>query len=200
MSELNAERGRPSRFFEAHFDVLAQAAKTSRLLDLACGRGRHALAAAERGLHVVALDRNADLLEELSRVPIAAPGRIETCCFDLESGHPAEAGLKGFGAIVVSRYLHRPLMPWIVSLLDPGGVLLYETFTTEQRTLGWGPKRDAFLLREGELATAFPGLEILVYEEGPSADEPAAQTARLLARKSEASRLRQNSARPSGAR
>ena len=103
--------------------------------------------------------------------------------FDLESGGPPDVRGTNFGAILVSRYLHRPLMPWIEEALMPGGLLLYETFTVAQRELGWGPKRDAFLLQPGELPKLTPRLIPLVYEEGPSEEEPPAETARLLARR-----------------
>jgi hypothetical protein len=85
--------------------------------------------------------------------------------------------------VLVFRYLHRPLMPWIAGLLAPGGLLVSETFTRAQRRLGWGPARDAFLLEPGELPTLFPSLEALVYEEGPTDEPRPAETARLLARR-----------------
>lgn len=177
------ESGRPSAFFETHLPALRETAALGPMLDLACGRGRHSIAAARAGLRVLALDRNAPTLDELSKFEPEPPGSIEVMEADLETGDPPDVGRARFGAVVVSRYLHRPLMPWIEGLLAPGGLLLYETFTTAQRALGWGPKRDAFLLAPRELSTAFPGLESLVYEEGPSLDEPSAQTARLLARR-----------------
>ena len=72
-------------------------------------------------------------------------------------------------------------MPWIAELLVPGGVLLYETFTLHQRSLGWGPKRADFLLDEQELPGLFPTLPVEFYAEGLSNDEPPAYTARLVA-------------------
>ena len=56
-----------------------------------------------------------------------------------------------------------------------------ETFTRDQRELGWGPTRDDFLLELGELPTLFSDLEVQVYEEGPSKDDRAPRTARLMA-------------------
>ena len=73
--------------------------------------------------------------------------------------------------------------PWIASLLAPGGVLVYETFTTTQRALGWGPSRDAFLLEPGELRGLFPDLVVERFEEGPTEGPEPAETARLLARR-----------------
>ena len=45
--------GGPSPFFLACLDELRASAAVGPLLDLACGRGRHALAGAELGLEVL---------------------------------------------------------------------------------------------------------------------------------------------------
>ena len=182
--EADARRaiGGPSPFFLACLDELRASAAVGPLLDLACGRGRHALASAELGLEVLAVDRNSEHLARLRQT--AAPAdQIETRVVDLEGETPPDLGPTRFGAVLVFRYLHRPLAPWIESLLAPGGILLYETFTTAQRERGWGPSRDAFLLGPGELQTLFPALEVLRFEEGPTDEAKPAETARLLARR-----------------
>ncbi|HEB89351.1 MAG TPA: class I SAM-dependent methyltransferase [Deltaproteobacteria bacterium] len=192
MSEdASRDRGGPSAFFRQHEAVLRRTREIGPVLDLACGRGRHSLAAAALGLDVLALDRDRDSLDVLARQgeawrSRAAPGsfgRIRTLCADLESGASPPLEADSFGAILVFRYLHRPLCPWIETRLAPGGLLLYETFTRDQRRLGWGPRRNEFLLEKGELPRLFPGLRIERFEEGPSGDEKPAQTARLLARR-----------------
>lgn len=181
-SEAEPEIAPPGAFFLAQREALRETAPLGPVLDLACGRGRHSLAAAALGLEVLALDRSREALGILSA---AAPpdARIECREADLETGAPPALPRGGFGAVLVFRYLHRPLTPWIASLLAPGGLLLYETFTVAQRTLGWGPKRDAFLLEPDELPRLFPGLEIEHHAEGPNDDDPPAMTARLRARK-----------------
>ena len=173
--------GAPSAFFLEHQIRLIQSAPLGPTLDVACGHGRHAIAAADLGLSVVAVDRDAQALDRIARVSPRAGGRIETIQADLENAPRPPFERAHFGAILVFRYLHRPLCPWIQSLLTVGGVLLYETFTREQKELGWGPKRDEFLLQPGELPRLFPGLRVEVHEEGPSRDDRAPQTARLLA-------------------
>lgn len=177
-----AEIGEAAAFFRAETERLRSTATLGPLLDLACGRGRHSVAAAGLGLEVLAVDRNAESLEGLAAVSLPL-GRIDVLEADLESGPLPKLEPGGFGAVLVFRYLHRPLAPWIESLLAPGGLLLYETFTTRQRDLGWGPKSDLFLLTPGELPTLFPGLEHVSYEEGLSQDAKPAETARLVARK-----------------
>jgi len=172
---------RPSAFFREHEDRLISAAKLGPILDLACGGGRHAIAAANLGLSVVAVDRNAAALDEIGRIVPRPPGRIETRQADLETEPLPQLQPSHFGAVLVFRYLHRPLCPWIQTLIAGGGLLLYETFTRDQKELGWGPSRDEFLLEPAELPSLFPDLEVEVYEEGPSKDDRSPRTARLLA-------------------
>ena len=87
------------------------------------------------------------------------------------------------GAILVFRFLFRPLATAIVEALAPGGLLLYETFTVAQRALGTGPRRADFLLEPGELAALFSGLEPIEYAEGRSDGDPPECLARLAARR-----------------
>ena len=182
-----AEIGAASPLFSSQAEALRATAPLGRVLDLASGRGRHALAAAALGLNVLAIDQNAESLASLARAATATAGkvlgRIETQTIDLETGAPPDLPDEQFGAILVFRYLHRPLMPWIASRLREGGLLLYETFTTEQRSLGWGPKSDDFLLQPGELSSLFPELETEHSEEGPTEAPRPAITARLVARR-----------------
>jgi len=175
-----------SAFFRREQRALVESASRGTVLDLACGRGRHARAAAALGLDVLAVDRDAEALAELEafdRSGAARPGRIAVLAADLEGEAPPILPGAPFAAILVFRYLHRPLAPRIADWLAPGGLLLYETFTVAQRALGWGPGRDAFLLAEGELPGLFPQLVVEAYDEGPTDEPRPAATARLRARR-----------------
>jgi len=155
----------PSPFVAAQRDRLRETARLGPCLDLACGRGRHARFAAQAGLRVVALDRNAESLRSVAAIARSEALAIAPLRADAESplGLPLRAGR--FGAVLVTRFLFRPLAPAIEGLLAPGGVLVYETFLARQRSLGAGPKRAAFLLDDGELARLFPHLDVLASEE-----------------------------------
>jgi SAM-dependent methyltransferase len=118
----------------------------ARVLDLAAGEGRHARLFAARGAHVVAVDRDADVLATLSNVP-----RISVRVCDLESGAWPLSGER-FDAIVVANYLHRPLFPYLRAALAPDGVLLYETFAMGNEAHG-RPTNPDFLLCPDELLT-----------------------------------------------
>ncbi len=125
------------------------------VLDVACGEGRHARYFAERGLEVVAVDREDRVFDE----------GVSFVKADLEDGKPWPFSGRRFAAILVVNYLHRPLFPLIEATLDEGGILLYETFMAGNERFG-RPSNPAFLLRPGELLEAFKGLSVIAFEQG----------------------------------
>ena len=127
------------------------------VLDLACGRGRHARYLAMLGHQGTALDRDEEALASL-------PGMKETICADIENG-PWPLASKQFDAVVVTNYLWRPLWPMILNSLAPGGVLIYETFSAGNETVG-KPSRPDFLLQPGELLARCASMRIVAFEDG----------------------------------
>jgi SAM-dependent methyltransferase len=116
-----------------------------RALDVACGGGRHARLLASLGHAVEAVDRDAPALAGLADV-----AGVRTTCSDIEGGAWPYPGAR-FDAVVVTNYLHRPLLPVLVSSLAQGGVLLYETFARGNERYG-RPSNPEFLLEPGEPA------------------------------------------------
>jgi SAM-dependent methyltransferase len=88
----------------------------------------------------------------------------EAVVADIEAGPWPFAG-RQFDAVVVTNYLWRPLLPMLLASLAPGGVLIYETFTQGNETVG-KPSRPDFLLRTGELLETCRGLRVVAFEEG----------------------------------
>lgn len=129
----------------------------ARVLDVACGGGRHVRWFAERGCAVTAVDRDAAAVE-----PLRAIARVVVA--DLEAG-PWPLPGETFDAVVVTNYLWRPLLATIVASVADGGVLVYETFAVGQETVG-RPSNPAFLLQPGELLRAAAGLRVVAYEDG----------------------------------
>jgi len=173
----------PSPWFLAQRERLLAAARRGPVLDLACGRGRHALAAAALGARTLAIDRDAEALRALEAEAARRDLDLGSLRADIETplGIPVKPG--SCGAILVFRFLFRPLAPAIAAALAPGGLLLYETFTVVQRALGTGPRRPDFLLEPGELRSLFPQLEPLETWEGRSDGPPVEHLARLAARR-----------------
>lgn len=128
-----------------------------RVLDLACGAGRHLRWWAARGHPVCGVDRDAAALASID-LP------AERICADIEQG-PWPLDGRAFDVVVVTNYLWRPLLPAIVAAVAPGGLLLYETFARGQETVG-RPSRPDFLLQPGELLTVCQGLDIVGFEDG----------------------------------
>ena len=175
----------PSPFFVENEDILRAAAQRGPILDLACGRGRHALATARLGLPTVALDRNPRFLRELAVAANAESLRLDRVRADLETAAAIPLRSGAFGAILVFRYLHRPLCGAIEALLAPGGILMYETFTLAQRDYDGGPNNPDFLLADGELPGLFPGLRTIEAHEALRGDPPSESVGVLLAMKDE---------------
>jgi SAM-dependent methyltransferase len=130
-----------------------------RVLDVACGHGRHSRWFAARGHAVDAVDRNADALSALAQVANVTP-----LCADIESGAwPYARG--AYAGVVVTNYLHRALFPLLLDALSPGGVLIYETFAAGNERFG-RPSNPDFLLKPGELLEVVRGrLRVLAYED-----------------------------------
>ena len=154
----------------------------ARVLDLACGSGRHTRWLAARGATVLAVDRDAAALGNLR-----ALANVTVCEADLETADTALAWQAAVGAaaqfdmIVVTNYLYRPLLPHIVAAVAPAGMLLYETFAMGNEAFG-KPSRPDFLLRDGELLDAVAGhLSVVAYEHGYTASPKPAQVQRICA-------------------
>jgi SAM-dependent methyltransferase len=131
------------------------------VLDVASGAGRHARWLAGQGHPVAALDRDGAALATMRDV--AGIAALEC---DLESAPWPLPDDARFAAIVVTNYLHRPLMPRLIDALAQGGVLIYETFAQGNETVG-KPSNPAFLLAPGELlAACTPALRVIAYEDG----------------------------------
>jgi len=133
------------------------------VLDVACGSGRHVRWFTERGHHVTGVDR--DTAAAHGAVPDAdlVQADIENTPWPLVD--PATGAVREFGVVVVTNYLWRPLFPVLVSSVAKGGVLIYETFSAGQETVG-RPSRADFLLQPGELLQVCSEFRIIAYEEG----------------------------------
>ena len=112
---------------------------------------------ASLGHAVVGVDRNPEA------IAVASP-LGEAVCADIENG-PWPLSGRTFGGVVVTNYLWRPLWPHILGSLAPNGVLIYETFSAGNESVG-KPSRPDFLLRPSELLSLCQDLHVVAFEEG----------------------------------
>ena len=112
---------------------------------MACGRGRHTRFLLHLGRDVVAVDRDLTGIADLRDDP-----RLEAVEVDLEDGRPFPLAGRHFAAVVVTNYLHRPILDDLVAAVGPGGLLIYETFASGNEAVG-RPSNPAYLLQPGEL-------------------------------------------------
>lgn len=130
------------------------------VLDVACGGGRHGRFFRARGNPVVMLD------QDISRVAdMAVDPKVELVGADLESGRPWPLTNRTFGCVVVTNYLHRPIMRDIIRAVAPAGLLIYETFAEGNQAYG-RPSNPEFLLhREELLILCRPELRVTAFED-----------------------------------
>ena len=133
--------------------------KGGTVLDVAAGGGRHARYLRELGFRTVAVDIDVSRMNDL-----ADDDGVELVAADLESG-PWPFPERRFDGVVVTNYLHRPLLSMLAESLAPDGLLIYETFAEGNERYG-RPSNPSFLLRDGELLEVFSELSVIDYEHG----------------------------------
>jgi tellurite methyltransferase len=133
-----------------------------RALDVAMGRGRHGLVLAALGLRVFGVDVSLEAVRTALGEAAKRGLVVRPWCADLTVSPLPRAT---FQAIVVTRYLQRDLFEPIRQAVTPGGIVIYETFTSHQLAFGVGPKSPDHLLEPGELHGRFDGFDVLWYEE-----------------------------------
>jgi SAM-dependent methyltransferase len=137
------------------------------VLDIACGQGRHMQWFAEKGHAVTGIDRSTEALSVAKRFGEVILADIENNPWPLINGDE----IRQFQAVIVTNYLWRPLFPVIENSVSPGGLLIYETFSHGNETVG-KPSRPEFLLQPAELLASFKAMRIIAFEEGFLEDPP----------------------------
>lgn len=138
-----------------------------RVLDLACGGGRHSRVFLDNDNPVIAVDKETSAIAER----LGDQDDLTIITADLEDGCDpfGENGVLGgltFDGVVVVNYLYRPLMAGILNAINPGGVLIYETFARGNEEYA-RPRNPDHLLRSGELLEYVAGdFQVVAYEHG----------------------------------
>ncbi len=180
MADFRREPG-PDELLTQYSYLFSDDLKDFPILDLACGDGHNGIFLASKGLSVVLSDRSEEALSQARLKAQAARVSVQFWRVNLEQEgvNPLEG--RTFSAVLVFRYLHRPLIPCITKSLKQGGILMYETFTTEHAQFG-KPKNPEHLLKAGELLSLFQEWEVIYTFEGIIGVPPKA-IAQLVCRK-----------------
>ncbi|TEW55959.1 tellurite resistance protein [Psychromonas sp. RZ22] len=152
------------------------------VLDLACGKGQNGLYLQQHKINTIFADINEIHIDNL--INQHAIKKEHCWCADFESASSADASTLSkmkLQGIIVFRYLHRPLFQYLKKAIKPGGVIIYETFTEQNKAFG-RPHREAFLLKKNELKNIFSDWEIIFYFEGIKQD-PDRAIAQIVCRK-----------------
>ena len=171
----------PASLLLDHAHLFTAPAFSGTVLDLACCDGHNGLFLAQKGLSVVLMDRSDEDLKQARKAAQEKQITVDIRRVDLEKAGVNPLDRDAYGGIIVFRYLHRPLIPCIKKALTGGGILIYETYTLEQRRFG-KPRNPDFLLKPGELNDWFKDWDLLYSFEGIQHD-PDRAVAQLVCRK-----------------
>jgi tellurite methyltransferase len=171
-----------SSLLQTYVKELTVASKHGPILDLACGSGRNGLYLARLGLPVIFADQDAEKLQNIEHIIKEEKLTSTTWLVDLESGD-AHLVDNQYGAIIVFRYLHRPLFNSLKRSVKPSGVVIYETFNEAQRKFG-RPRNPNFLLQENELIDIFSDWHILHQFDG-EVGEPISSISQVVVQRND---------------
>ncbi|GAB4213366.1 MAG: class I SAM-dependent methyltransferase [Rhodoferax sp.] len=157
---VHVELAQPSAWIQRWSHLLKP---RSRVLDVACGSGRHMRWLGQQGHHCTGVDRSTSALQQAQAFGPVVEADLE------QQPWPYAALPCDFDALVVTNYLWRPLFQDLCKVVAPGGIVLYETFSRAHAQFG-KPSNPDFLLEPGELLAQFKGWYIVAYEDGIAHD------------------------------
>lgn len=155
----------PDPFLVSAYDEFLFDTTPGLVLDIAGGVGRHAIWLAQHGWRVKLLDIAEvgikQVKENAKRAGTSRSISAEVC--DLNAMQ--NLGREQYDLVIVFFFLQRELFPALLAAIKPGGILIYKTYTTEQKNFSGGPSHPMFLLEANELLRAFSAMRVLHYHE-----------------------------------
>jgi 2-polyprenyl-3-methyl-5-hydroxy-6-metoxy-1,4-benzoquinol methylase len=150
---------RPSAWFTWHSYVLKPG---MRVLDLACGRGRHAIGAAAKGCYVTAVDNDPSRFKEAQEYCASKNLNVDWVTADLTDWTIEP---RAYDMVMVFNYLDRKRVADFKEAVKPGKFLMMETFLVSQREQGWGPTSDDHLLQPAEMLRLIEPFDLILARE-----------------------------------
>ncbi len=133
-----------------------------RALDIACGDGRNAIFLAKQGFQVTAVDYSDVAIGKAKKIAMESGVEIDFICADLGKYNICESS---YDLIISFYYLQKSLIDPMKRGLKEKGLIIFETYTINQRDIG-RPKNRDFLLAPNELIGLFSDMHISYYREG----------------------------------
>ncbi len=155
----------PDPFLLTAYDEFLSGNAPGLALDVAGGVGRHSIWLAQRCWHVKLLDIS-DVGIKQAEQNAKSTGTAASISLEVRDLNiMQDLGREQYDLVLVFFFLQRELFPALISVLKPGGLLIYKTYTSEQRRFESGPSHPMFLLESNELLNAFSSMRVLHYRE-----------------------------------
>lgn len=150
----------PAQFLAENYQYIPY---EGSVLDMGMGEGRNAVFLAQKGYKVTGVDISSVAVKKAYLLAQEFGVKIKGVVASLEE---YKIPPNSFDAIVCFYYVDRSLVDKIKTWLKPGGILIYEAYTTREKTKKKrDPLDDATYLKEQELLRLFNGMRVLKYEE-----------------------------------
>ncbi len=150
----------PAQFLAENYQYIPFEAS---VLDLGMGEGRNAVFLAQKGYKVTGVDISSVAVKKAYLLAQEFGVKIKGVVASLDDyKFPPQS----YDAIICFYYVDRSLIEKMKTWLKPGGIIIYESFTTRERSKSKpSTLEDSGYLKERELLSLFPGMRILKYEE-----------------------------------
>jgi len=170
----------PAKFLAENYSYLSEG---STILDMGMGEGRNAVFLAQKGHKVTGIDISSVAIKKSYHLAREFGVKIKGVVASLEKYKIAPAS---YDAIICFYYVDRKLVPKIISWLKPGGVLIFEAFTIEERNKKSHQNDPVeYYLKKQELLSLFPSMRVLKYEEPAHEDKKRASIILMKPKKKE---------------
>jgi tellurite methyltransferase len=156
----------PAKFLAENYDYIPFGAT---VLDMGMGEGRNAVFLAQKGYMVTGVDLSSIAVKKANMLAKEMGVKIKTVVASLKKYPIAN---ESFDAILCFYWVDRSMIADMLRWLKPGGVIIYEGFTTEQEKQKGFNKVDHTFLKPQELLNLFgQDVTILKFEENNHSKE-----------------------------